>query len=598
MGTYVPIIHLSYYVLDLIDSKVFMLTRSKYKADSPSNTVKKIQQILSALGIEVQCRMNTNSGPYFSCRLTISNETFEFFNVGTNGKGMSEEYALASAYAEFMERLQNKALFRDNLQYATPRFLKGNNYPFELPHLEFQYFPDEEERLLNLNELNNEIIPSFFPLCKAKLDNNKALYPCIFAPFEELTRKKNQMIPVEYYRAVCGTTGMSAGNSREEAIVQGINEIFERYVLMKLFIEKPDLPQIELSIFRGFEIHEKIHELEKKYSIIIKDCSLGIGLPVIGLLLINRENGTYAFRLGADYNIITALERCYTESFQGSDAERYIFSRFDAEAPQDQSQYKMAVKNGRGRFPHCVLYPSSLKPRFPHHDFHTYEEELQYCITFIGSLGMTLYVKDNSFLGFPAFSVYIPGLSDIDPQLFNLKEMIENKRIEHGRTNALLNVVESVSRHPREILSNLAMDNTVLQKWNASKSARINSGIIGMYVYAAKKDYYHAAKMIDKISNSNNSPLDLRCARDVLISLSNGNNLSPVRAIYGDIMVNTCLEQFNNVVAFLDSQPFPRCFQCHRCLIKHTCYFKKVLEFEIKLQSIQKKHCVYYHPIC
>jgi ribosomal protein S12 methylthiotransferase accessory factor len=34
------------------------------------------------------------------------------FDIGTNGKGTSIEYACASAYAEFMERLQNNILIK------------------------------------------------------------------------------------------------------------------------------------------------------------------------------------------------------------------------------------------------------------------------------------------------------------------------------------------------------------------------------------------------------------------------------------------------------------------------------------------------------
>lgn len=37
---------------------------------------------------------------------------FDDLDIGTNGKGGSYQYALASGYAEFMERLQNGILFR------------------------------------------------------------------------------------------------------------------------------------------------------------------------------------------------------------------------------------------------------------------------------------------------------------------------------------------------------------------------------------------------------------------------------------------------------------------------------------------------------
>lgn len=258
-----------------------MLTRSKYKSVSPADTISKIKLILSLLGIEVQSKIITNDNLNYSCRLQICSYGLDKFNIGSNGKGMSEDYALASAYAELLERLQNKALISGNLRYATRCFLSCDNYSFSnLPTLDFFYFPDETERWLTLSELEHEIIPRYFPLCNCdSLDKNEQ-YPCIFAPFKELVTNRTQMIPVEYYRAMCGTTGLCAGNNREEAIIQGINEIFERYVLMKIFTTHLELPQVNLSIFEGHEIYNRIKELERKYTIVIKDCSLGMGIPV------------------------------------------------------------------------------------------------------------------------------------------------------------------------------------------------------------------------------------------------------------------------------------------------------------------------------
>lgn len=571
-----------------------MLTRSKYKSVSPVDTISKIKLILSLLGIEVQSKIVTNCNLNYSCRLQICNEGLNKFNIGSNGKGMSKDYALASAYAELLERLQNKALISGNLKYATRYFLSCENYDFSnLPTLDFFYFPDEIERWLTWGELEHEIIPLYFPSCNCDSLDKNVQYPCIFAPFKELITNRTQMIPVEYYRAMCGTTGLCAGNNREEAIVQGINEIFERYVLMKLFTAHLELPQVDLSIFEGHEIYNRIKKLEKKYTIVIKDCSLGIGIPVLGLLLIDHNNGTYAFRLGADFNIITALERCYTESFQGKDAEKYIFNQYDADNPIDYAQYKRALKNGRGRFPHCVLVDNPSKPQFPHHDFSAYEEELNYYINLICSLGTNLYVKDNSFLGFPAYAVYIPNFSIKREPLYCFSEMVEKKRLTYGKKAPLLNITESLESDSSEMLKSLEDNVAILQKWNTSKSAQINSLILKMYIYVANKDYQQAKTMIKKLSQKYNLPIGLRCLYDLLTYLENEKDLTIVRKIYGNTIVNTFLEQFQDVKKFINSQSFPRCFQCDTCPIVDTCNFKEILEFERMIQDKQKSHDIY-----
>ena len=143
-----------------------MYTRSKYKSENPSKTISQIQNILRSLNIAVKVDVQSNFGYDFSCRLSICNGGLEFFNLGSNGKGMSEEYALASAYAELLERLQNKALLKENIVYATRSFLRFHNYEFiNFPVLDFLYYPDETIRFLTKDDIANDIVPHFFPSC-------------------------------------------------------------------------------------------------------------------------------------------------------------------------------------------------------------------------------------------------------------------------------------------------------------------------------------------------------------------------------------------------------------------------------------------------
>ena len=94
-----------------------MYTRTRYKECNPKDTVERIKTILSELEIQTDVQWYNNIGSDFSCRVRIINNHMKLFDIGTNGKGMTKEYALASAYAELMERLQNKSLFRDGLKF-------------------------------------------------------------------------------------------------------------------------------------------------------------------------------------------------------------------------------------------------------------------------------------------------------------------------------------------------------------------------------------------------------------------------------------------------------------------------------------------------
>jgi len=80
---------------------------NKYKDAIPYNTIKAIREILHHVGIEVyEQNWEDISSKCFSVRVEIDG----FSNVGTNGKGTTRFFALASAYGELMERLQNKKL--------------------------------------------------------------------------------------------------------------------------------------------------------------------------------------------------------------------------------------------------------------------------------------------------------------------------------------------------------------------------------------------------------------------------------------------------------------------------------------------------------
>ena len=78
----------------------------KYKAEAPICTIGKIRKILSDIGI-LLLEQHLIHDNFSSCRVTFGNNGLDKLNIGTNGKGRTFEYSLASGYAEFMERLEN-----------------------------------------------------------------------------------------------------------------------------------------------------------------------------------------------------------------------------------------------------------------------------------------------------------------------------------------------------------------------------------------------------------------------------------------------------------------------------------------------------------
>lgn len=76
-----------------------------YKDDTPLNTIYRIRNILEKIDVLVYEKIwNNPHNEIYSVRVECSEEDGEF---GSNGKGRTRRYALASAYAEFIERVEN-----------------------------------------------------------------------------------------------------------------------------------------------------------------------------------------------------------------------------------------------------------------------------------------------------------------------------------------------------------------------------------------------------------------------------------------------------------------------------------------------------------
>lgn len=91
--------------------------KKPYKDDSPVHTINRVRSILNEIGIFVSEHFVKN-GNFYACRIAIANEGLSQYCIGTNGKGITLEYAFASAYAEFLERLQNGILIPETFFFS------------------------------------------------------------------------------------------------------------------------------------------------------------------------------------------------------------------------------------------------------------------------------------------------------------------------------------------------------------------------------------------------------------------------------------------------------------------------------------------------
>ena len=390
-----------------------------YKDDVPENTITKIRGILNGLGIFLrEYHIPHLHNKLHSCSVKIANSGLDEISRGisANGKGTSIAYAFASAYAEFMERLQNGILLkRNDAANKKNDSLFGFSYDPNEKNFEAEEYIEREAAFLeglfftkDVSELKNIII------------NALGYQHITCVPFYDERESQVVYLPLELFFHCYGTNGMCAGNTPEEALIHGICEILERYALAQVYHKKMCPPTIPLKTFEGFGVIELINELkEKGLKVIIKDFSLGIGLPVVGIVVVDQKLYTYNVKAAADPNPSIALERCLTELHQTSKEIRMNpLQGWRDNLITDQERFLNFRKirlNSSGHW-HKSIFDNSFSYEFRGLNLDlgmNHQNDLQYLKQCIQKLGGALYVRDVSFLGFNSYYIVAPQLSHI-----------------------------------------------------------------------------------------------------------------------------------------------------------------------------------------
>ncbi len=431
-----------------------------YKAQPPEETVAQIQQALKAVGLPTRLTQRNFMGLH-SCTLKLDG-SLQDSGLQTDGKGMNAAYAKASAYAECMERIENGLLLADcfaALDALDPPESRGD----------FRLAPDEvtKSQAALLAELAEPLMALSGSEDRYALSDRLQSFagddPLTCLPFTDVFHDREVLVPIEFVRRYTTSNGMCAGNTAEEAILQGLCEIFERYASDRIQWARLTPPDIPRSCFEGTEALLRMEQLERngRFRAIIKDCSLGLGLPVVGLLLISPEEGLYRFKLGADPSPLTAFERCLTESGQGGEEGLYR-SRvpIDLERRKDRDEeaakrrqsidHYLNWRSGAGGWPAELFYEApSWKFTGLFEPQSSDEGDLRHLVSILRQNGADLWIRDNSYLGFPAYHLLVPQMSLLD-------RLSERRAALVDRIDRLRPTIWHLQKTPSDALSDLA----------------------------------------------------------------------------------------------------------------------------------------------
>ncbi|WPU63814.1 30S ribosomal protein S12 methylthiotransferase accessory factor YcaO [Peredibacter starrii] len=339
----------------------------------------------------------------------------------TNGKGTSKEAALASALGEFFERLNCNYFFADYYlgeQVANSEFV---HYPQE------KWFPFTESMPKGLM---NESLWKFYdsdndlrPVDLVDTNSGNIERGICALPYTQVADGKTYYIPMNIVGNLYVSNGMSAGNTKTEARVQALSEIFERSIKHQILSEGISLPNIPEEVLNRYpKVVEAIRELETHgFPIICKDASMGGKYPVISVTLLNPKEGTAFASFGAHPKFEVALERTLTELLQGRRLDQLnVFSppSFELDDVKDHLNIEAHFIDSSGLI-HWNFFKET--PDFPFSDWNfggaTTESEYQALIGIFHEMEKDVYIMDFEHLKVYGCRIHVPGVSEIYPAI-------------------------------------------------------------------------------------------------------------------------------------------------------------------------------------
>ena len=381
-------------------------------------SIEKFQQKLTALGFNIEEASWLNPVPNVWSVHIRDKDCPQCFS---NGKGASKKAALASALGEYFERLSTNYFWTDF--YLGQDIANGDfvHYPNE------KWFPIEDEALLPQGILDDRLFEHFDPnqelTPELLVDLQSGNYErgIVALPYVRQSDQQTVYIPQSIISNLYVSNGMSAGNSQFEARVQGLSEVFERYVKNKIIAEAISLPLIPQEVMARYpSIQAAIDKLEQEgFPILAYDASLGGQYPVICVILLNPTNGTCFASFGAHPKFQVALERTVTELLQGrslKDLDVFSPPSFNNDDVAEHANLETHFIDSSG------LISWDLFKETPDYEFADWNfsgkdthEEYDNLMAIFRAEKKDVYIMDYNHLGVYACRIIVPGMSDIYP---------------------------------------------------------------------------------------------------------------------------------------------------------------------------------------
>lgn len=371
-------------------------TYDQDKACNPAETVARFHQRLRETGLDIlQDIQRIDTGRldipvYFS--ICGSDALRVIGNKKQMGKGSTPEQAQASACMELAERFSFFSFLAEenNILIGDYAAMTALGYP-----------------LLPLETLLASVHDQH--LAPELLDRLLQDLPMRWVWALELKDNRPVLLPFSWFYAINEFNGSSAGNTCEEAILQGISEVVERHVCAVITQDQLATPEIDPDSIEDPVARELLDKFQRQgIELYLNDFSLDMGIPTIAALAWDPatfpDNSEMVYTAGTAPDATKALIRALTEVAQlagdFTTSANYLASGLPKPRHFDEVAHVLA-----GREQKIAL---SALPGCCDADMY---QEIQLCAAALDRRGMKAFVVDiqHPELAIPAVYTIIPG---------------------------------------------------------------------------------------------------------------------------------------------------------------------------------------------
>jgi ribosomal protein S12 methylthiotransferase accessory factor len=367
-------------------------TLDQDKIISPEETVKRFRKKLAEIDLDIlEETVRIDNGRldipvYFS---VCGKDAHEM--IGTKkqmGKGATVQQSEASAVMELGER------------YSFFSFCKDPN------NFLVKTYRDLDEPAISLDLIGRSVHDDSRELARA-LDIFTTI-PLKWVWAYNLTRNEPVLVPFNWFFAINEFNGPSAGNCREEAILQGICEIVERHVSSLVSRNRLVVDGLNLDSATDPAVLDMLGKYRRiGVRLYASDFTLDTGIPSVGMMAYDPstfpETSEIVWTAGTTPNPEKALSRALTEVAQlagdFNSSSNYVASGLPKLKDLSDAQFIMT--------PNRMVDIRTL----PDLSNQNMRVEVENCVKALARIGMEVFLVDVTHpgLGIPAYYTIIPG---------------------------------------------------------------------------------------------------------------------------------------------------------------------------------------------